>query len=126
MIKYPTEDEEQAALFEWASHYPELRLMHAIPNGGKRNIQTAVKLKRTGVKAGVPDIFLPLPVKGSHGLYIELKRQAGGRVSEEQKQWLSELNAAGYTAVVCKGFAEAVKAIRRYVNGLEVDDGVYQ
>lgn len=117
-IKYPTEDEEQKALFEWAAYYPELRLMHAIPNGGKRNIQTAVKLKATGVKAGVPDIFLPKAVGGFHGLYIELKRQVGGRVSEEQKQWLEALSNEGYVTAVCKGFAEAVATIRRYINGV--------
>ena len=42
MIKLPipTESQEQIALFQWAKSvqgkYPELRLLHHIPNGGKR------------------------------------------------------------------------------------------
>ena len=54
--------------------YPELELMYAIPNGGKRHIHTAVVLKQTGVKSGVPDIFLPVR-RGKHGLFIEMKRK---------------------------------------------------
>ena len=52
---YPTEHEEQVALFEWASYlynqYPVLKLMFAIPNGGLRNIKTAINLKKEGVTA---------------------------------------------------------------------------
>jgi hypothetical protein len=57
------EHELQAELMRWAKryedNYPELWLLHAIPNGGKRNVKDAVKLKREGVKAGVPDLFMP-------------------------------------------------------------------
>ena len=59
-----SEHEEQVALFEWAEwnkrQYPELELMFAIPNGGQRHVVVAKKLKDEGVKAGVPDIFLPV------------------------------------------------------------------
>lgn len=66
----PTEHWEQVQLFEWSENLPELKLMHAIPNGGKRDIRVALKLKEEGVKPGVPDIFLPLSRGGKHGLYI--------------------------------------------------------
>ena len=37
----PTEAQEQTALFQWAKmqsgKYPELALLHAIPNGGSRH-----------------------------------------------------------------------------------------
>lgn len=39
----------------------------------KRDKATAVALKRQGVKAGVPDICLPVARNGYHGLHIELK-----------------------------------------------------
>ena len=71
---------------------PDLELLHAIPNGGKRDKVTAAKLKAEGVKAGIPDIFLPVPkavllnpqpayrlepeTRYYCGLYIELKRPA--------------------------------------------------
>ena len=47
------EDDEQAAVFDWAAHMPALKWMHSIPNGGKRNIREAARLKRQGVKSGV-------------------------------------------------------------------------
>ena len=41
--------------------HPQLALIFAIPNGGKRHIGTARKLKAEGVRSGVPDIFLACP-----------------------------------------------------------------
>jgi len=108
----------QAALFEWAAHqsgkYPELRLMFHVPNGGRRDIVTAAKLKREGVKSGVPDICLPVARGQYHGLFIELKGE-GGHLQESQRQWISELTAQGYAARVCFGFDEAVKIITNYL-----------
>lgn len=108
----PTEHQEQCALFEWAAwmakRIPELHLMHAIPNGGKRDIRTAAMLKAEGVKPGVPDIFLPVSRGGKHGLYIELKRRRGGVVSKAQEAWIRALTNQGYMCAVCHG-AEAAK-----------------
>lgn len=112
MTVIPTEHQEQCALFEWAAwtakRIPELHLMHAIPNGGKRDIRTAAMLKAEGVKPGVPDIFLPVSRGGKHGLYIELKRRKGGTVSKAQEAWIRALSAQGYMCAVCHG-AEAAK-----------------
>jgi len=115
----PTEAQEQRALFRWAAYetgrYPELELMHHIPNGGSRDPREAHNLKEQGVKAGVPDIFLPVARGGYHGLYIELKRTKGGTVKEEQKRWQENLTAQGYRSVICKGFYEARDEILSYL-----------
>lgn len=111
----PTEHWEQVQLFAWAENLPELELMHAIPNGGKRDIRTAIKLKAEGVKPGVPDIFLPLPLGGKHGLYIELKRRKYGRVTEEQAAWLEALMRHGYACAVCHGWEMARDVIIDYL-----------
>lgn len=111
----PTEHWEQVQLFAWAENLPELELMHAIPNGGKRDIRTAIKLKAEGVKPGVPDIFLPLPLGGKHGLYIELKRRKYGRVTEEQAAWLEALMRQGYACAVCHGWEMARDVIIDYL-----------
>lgn len=117
----PTEDVEQTRLFQWASmhagKWPELQLMHHIPNGGKRGKAEAARMKGQGVKAGVPDIFLPAPKGGCHGLYIELKRAKGGRVSEEQAQWMHLLMHQGYMVAVCHGWEQARDVIERYLKG---------
>ena len=114
-----TENQEQAALFEWAAlmerKYPELRLLHSIPNGGYRPPKTAAILKATGVKAGVPDICLPVARGGYHGLYIELKRLNGGYLSSAQAIWLNNLAKQGYRAVCCKGFEAARDELLTYL-----------
>ncbi len=116
-----SEDSEQEALFAWASWkcrgkpYEELQRMYAIPNGGLRNARTAVTLKRTGVKAGVPDVFLPAKRQGYGGMYIEMKRRKGGVVSQAQKEFMADLISYGYYVKVCHGFDEARDAITEYL-----------
>lgn len=77
----------------------QLKWLHAIPNGGDRHGATAGKMKAEGAKAGVWDMFLPVPIAScvqpgyceqtspedvankwrckdcdkQHGLYIEIK-----------------------------------------------------
>lgn len=81
------ESVEQKLVVEWARRaectWPEIALLHHIPNGGQRDKAVAAKLKTEGVKAGVPDLCLPVPRGKYHGLYIEMKA-TGGRPSREQ------------------------------------------
>lgn len=117
----PTEDQEQEALFRWAAlaagKRPELGMLYAIPNGGKRPISVAAQMKRTGTKKGVPDMALPVARGGKHGLYIELKRKKGGRLSPEQTQWMDALTRQGYVCAVCFGWDSARKTILDYLEG---------
>lgn len=119
----PTEEQEQAYIFQWCTlmekQYPELSRLFHIPNGGLRSLPEAVRFKRTGVKKGVPDLFLPVARGGFHGLFIELKRKKGGTVSPEQKQWLADLEAEHYRAVVCHGGEEACEVLYRYLTETE-------
>ena len=116
----PLEIDEQELLFEWAEYatcsHPELAMLFAIPNGEYRAPKTAHSLHLQGVKAGVPDMCLPVPRGGYGALYVELKRRRGGVVSEQQRAWIDALNRVGNKAVVCKGFDEAKKAIEDYLN----------
>ena len=119
LTAYPTEAQEQTALFEWAAmasrRCPELALLHAIPNGGSRNPIEARHLKEQGVKAGIPDLFLPCARGGFHGLYIEMKRRKGGRVSIEQKKAIIALREQGYRVEVCEGWEKARDVIKEYM-----------
>ncbi|MBO9717500.1 MAG: VRR-NUC domain-containing protein [Pseudoxanthomonas sp.] len=105
--------------------HPELRLLYAIPNGGKRSRKTAADLKAEGVRSGVPDYCLPVARGVWHGLYLELKRLRGGRVEPEQRAWLSDLEAQGYRAVVCRGWEQALAEIRDYLaaDAVAANDG---
>lgn len=117
--KVATEHAEQRSLFTWAAlhrhKYPQLANMFAVPNGGWRHPATAAMLKAEGVKRGVPDIFLAWPSGNYHGLFIEMKRLVGSKISEEQKEWASRLSAAGYLVVTCKGFDHARETIAKYL-----------
>lgn len=120
-VPAPLESQEQKALFNWAffikRKHPEIDLLFAIPNGGRRDQVEARHLKEQGVKAGVPDLFLPVARGIWHGLFIELKRQKGGRVSEAQQKWLYALTRQGFYATVACGWQEAAALIEEYLNG---------
>ena len=115
----PSEDDEQAAVMEWAvlmeKQFPELALLFHIANGGYRHPATASRMKKLGVKAGVPDLFLPVPRGQSHGLWVEMKRVRGGRVSEDQKAWIEALTKQGYRAEVAHGAEEACDFLYKYL-----------
>lgn len=110
------EHQEQVAVINWfrLQHRQYASYLFAIPNGGVRNIGTAVKLKKEGVLAGVPDLFLMIPMNGYHGLWIEMKIK-GGRISDSQKEFMSAATLMGYPVVVCYGFDEAKNAINNYL-----------
>lgn len=114
------EHSEQAAVIAWAwsgyalDRWPDLVLLHAIPNGGHRHVQVAVKMKAEGVQAGVPDLSLPVPRGVYHGMYIELK-YGSNKASQAQIKWLNALGEKGYKAVICWGAQEAKYEIMAYM-----------
>lgn len=117
----PLEETEQEAIFAWARamepRYPRLRLLSASMNGILTNAQFGAKLKRLGRKAGFPDLFLPVVgYANTPGLFIELKRRAGGKLSPEQISWHASLEDEGYTVVTCYGAEHAIRTIKAYLD----------
>jgi hypothetical protein len=116
------EHTEQVSLMQWWAlackqfGIPE-QLLFSIPNGGERNVIVASKLKAEGVRAGVPDLFLAWDNDEFAGLFIEMKKTKGGRVSSAQKEFMDLLFSAGYLAVVCHGWIEAKATIEHYLRG---------
>ena len=80
----------------------------------------AAKLKAEGVKAGIPDIFIPAPRGNSHGLYVELKA-AGGRVAPMQEAMMLSLSHQGYACIVAYGWEKAWKEIKAYLESKRVE-----
>lgn len=113
------EDEEQEKLFNWVNVYkryhPELEMLFHIPNGGLRNKQVAIKLKRQGVKAGVSDLFLSVPKGTYHGLYIEMKIK-GNKPTEKQEEWFRLVHQYGYGFITCYGCEAAQRALLSYLS----------
>lgn len=89
----------------------------AIPNGGSRDRREAARLTAQGVKPGVPDLFIPRAAGRFHGLFIEMKREKGGKISQHQAEWIALLRREGYAAYACPGFDNARMVIEKYLAG---------
>lgn len=100
---------------------PELVLLFAIHNQGHGDRIRGAQAKAEGVKAGVPDIMLPVksPNFVCPGLFIELKKTKKGVVSDVQTDWGVKLQAQGYAFRLCNGWIEAANDIAYYM-GSEV------
>jgi len=106
----PSEHSEQVGFINWfRAKYPDV-LIFAIPNGEKRAISVAKRLKAEGVVRGVPDLFIP-----AWNLWIEMKRVSGGRLSTDQKQMISYLENIGHTVIIGKGATDASQNIRKFM-----------
>jgi hypothetical protein len=110
----PTEEHEQIVFVTWVKKQG-YRIV-AIPNGGARHIITGFRLKQSGVSAGFPDLFVPIVTHKYHGMFLEIKRQKGGKVSDSQLEWLSFLRSAGYYAEVAEGAEQAKKMFSDYIS----------
>lgn len=94
--------------------YPGLDLIFHIPNQrGSRSAQDNARLKRMGVKAGIPDFFLPVRKGKYHGLFIEIKSQKG-KLSDTQKEVISKINEQGYAVQVVKSVDDFLSMIDEY------------
>lgn len=118
MLKDMSEHQHQVCLMNWAKlmerQHPELKWLHAIPNGGQRNVIVATKLKAEGVKKGISDLFLPVARRGFHGMYIEMKRLKGNPTAH-QSEFISFALKQGYHAGVYNGWEAAKQGIEHYM-----------
>jgi hypothetical protein len=125
-----------------AAGVPELEWFHAIPNGGSRGDTKASRgkqgaaMKAEGVKPGIPDTFLPLPLWGITapgglmnkpekcilycGLYIEMKREqsegrAKGSTSTVQDSFIGYARRNSYAVSVCFTWDQAARELEKYI-----------
>ncbi len=115
----PSEQQEQFRVHAWLEKRGIVH--HHSPNGGYRDAREGAKFKRLGVSAGFPDLEFPYARKGYHGLYIELKRVDGGKLSERQLWWRDHLQKEGYAWYEAKGFEECIGIVCDY---LELEKGI--
>lgn len=118
----PTEHQIQVTFFQWWDAWAPTKghpsqLCFAIPNGGKRSRAVAGKLKAEGVKKGVADVCLAIPMDQFHGLFLEFKRP-GGKPTPEQAAFLYEVRRRGYNALVVWTVQEAIRAVQQYLHPL--------
>jgi hypothetical protein len=113
--KSMAERDEQIKLFQYLKLHPILKdLAFSIPNEAKRSPILGRLLVRMGLRAGVPDIFVPYSSNGYHGLFIELK-WGKNKPTPAQSEFIQRLLEQGYQARVCWGADEAIDCIVEYM-----------
>jgi len=117
-----SEHDTQSAFFEWANYqrFPGIELLHATPNGGARHPAVAAKLKKEGVKAGVPDVSWPVARGGYVGLAIEFKH-GDGNPSKEQRERIDRMQQEGWMVTVCWSWQAAARVMQGYAGMLKLE-----
>ena len=94
--------------------FPEYRglLYHNFLNPPNK-IQGRI-LKGLGLRKGIPDLFLALPINGRHGLYIEMKNE-NGTLQPEQVKYRDRLKKVGYSWELCRSLESFKKIITEYL-----------
>lgn len=106
------EDNLQMAVARYLDHCPNVIWYH-VANERRTSPQAGRRLKNKGVKSGVPDVMILNAENGFNGLAIELKIK-GGRLTENQKNWLLKLDRINYKTAVCFSLDEAIDVINQY------------
>lgn len=111
------ESPHQKRCVKWFKlQYPQL-LMYAIPNGGQRSKAEAAIMIGEGVTRGIPDLHLPYPAGGFHGLYIEMKTmKKHSKLSDEQIVIHARLRAQGYEVITPRTFEEFQQQVNQYLH----------
>ena len=96
------------------AQYPQYRgLFYHNYNNPPNKIQGGV-LKGLGLKKGIPDMFLALPINGKPGLYIEMKNEKG-TLQKEQIKYQKLLTDVGYSWELCRSLDDFIEIIEQYL-----------
>ena len=90
------EDKLQAEIYKWFHNEYQIQgngFLFSVPTGGTRNKIEAMKLKATGLTAGVADLIICLPF--GRVLFVELKTDTGTQ-SDAQKTFESKVTKLGH------------------------------
>jgi hypothetical protein len=81
-----------------------------VPNGGKRKPIEAAIFKGLGVRAGTSDLLL---WHNRKSFALELKAE-GGRATEDQRQFLADMEKAGAFTCLAEGLDPALAALEKW------------
>ena len=110
----PTEYAECQVFHQWLelNHIRHTHIGNESQIGGRAGIIRGAKLKAIGQSKGFPDYLL---IVNDKLIAIEMKRQKGGKVSDEQRDWLDALAKAGVEGYIAHGANEAMEIVQRYI-----------
>lgn len=115
---YLSEDKIQQDIFMWFNnnyclkHHNPRCIIFSVPNGGTRNKMEAIKLKSTGMKAGVSDLIVILPNKV---LFVEVKTETG-RQSDKQIEFEKTITDLGYSYILVRSLEEFKTVVSEFLN----------
>ena len=101
------------------SAIPELRWLHAVPNGGSRGDNEKSRkirggqMKAEGLRDGVADIFWPVTRFPFPGLYIEMKTPTGA-IRPSQREFRTFVMSQGYAHSYERSWRSAAELIKFY------------
>lgn len=115
-----SEDSELITVFQFidlmANSDPRYQAIFHVANERRCSYIAGRILKKKGVRAGVPDIIIPIASSGYHGLWIELKVKPN-RLTPDQSRFIDLLILLGHCARVCWSATEAIELIKEYIKG---------
>lgn len=103
----PTEHAEQCAVASWLR--AQGVWFFAVPNGAKMGPAEAAKMKREGLRPGIPDLLI---VDKGKRIALEMKRREGGRVSPEQASAMAHLGGEGWMCIIAHGAEDAIGVLK--------------
>lgn len=115
----PTEFQEHRVLAQWLGH---LSVLWTSVANERKDVRIAKKLKTIGVSAGVPDILIftsPPTQPDKKGTAVELKRTKKGRLSDNQKVWLYNLQIEGWAVIVGLGADDTIEKLQKLGYGTD-------
>lgn len=114
------EDSELIKFFDWVGWQekidPRFKSIYHIANERKTSWQAGKILKSKGVRAGVLDVCVPIPVRPYPGMYVELKIKPN-KLSKEQSDFSQLMHAMGYAVRVAWSGDELIELVKSYIKG---------
>lgn len=112
-----SEDKIQQDIVIWFNnnyclkHHAPRCSIFSVPNGGTRNKLEAIKLKSTGMKAGVSDLIVVMP---EIVLFVEVKTETG-KQSDKQKEFEIIISKLGFKYYLVRSLDEFKIIINSYL-----------
>lgn len=104
----------QSAFVKWIRYqYPNITIFH-IPNGEKRDIRTASKLKSMGVLKGVYDLYIV-----DYKLFIEVKKSKREKLSPAQEEFKKKVEKSGHHTLEVYGLEDAIGKFKTFIDNLD-------
>lgn len=117
----PLEKEEQIAFVEYCGNngisVVSTQNGFKMPKAAFNYAAYSRTLKKMGLSKGFPDLIILEKNKSKthEVLFIEMKRQKGGKLKPEQEEWIQKLDDKDYCVGVAKGCESAVRILQKYL-----------